>query len=107
MNLPGGARGLDAAAVGQYAAVRLFIERATAIRPAFAVTNENAPAVAGIAARLAWDAAGHRARGGPGQAPSPDAILSRLEHQLDVLASGGARPARPPADPARRHRLEL
>ena len=89
MNLPGGARGLDAAAVGQYAAVRLFIERAMAVRPTFAVTNDNAPAVAAIAARLhgmplAIELAAARVK-----LLSPDAILTRLEHQLDVLASGG------------------
>ena len=38
---------------------------------------------------------------------TPDAILARLEHQLDVLAAGFARPARAPADAARRDRLEL
>src|SRR5206468_3436150 len=36
----------------QYAAVALFIERALAVKPDFAVTNENAPAVAEICARL-------------------------------------------------------
>src|SRR4029077_18509960 len=36
---------------GQYAAVRLFIERAVSVRPGFAVTNDNAPAVAAISAR--------------------------------------------------------
>ena len=36
----------------QYEAVRLFIERAQDARPEFSVTNENAPAVAEICARL-------------------------------------------------------
>ena len=89
MQLPGGARGLDAAAVSQYAAVRLFIERAVAVRPSFTVTNENAPAVAAIAARLhgmplAIELAAARVK-----LLSPDAILARLEHQLDVLSAGG------------------
>ncbi|HYH94134.1 MAG TPA: hypothetical protein VD763_13310, partial [Candidatus Saccharimonadales bacterium] len=89
MNLPGGSRGLDAAAVEQYAAVRLFIERAMAVRPSFKVTNDNAPAVAAIAARLhgmplAIELAAARVK-----LLSPEAILTRLEHQLDVLASGG------------------
>ena len=89
MQLPGGERGLDAATVSQYAAVRLFIERAVAVRPAFAVTNENAPAVAAIAARLhgmplAIELAAARIK-----LLSPDAILARLEHQLDVLSAGG------------------
>ena len=39
-------------ALSQYAAVALFVERATAIEPDFAVTNENAPAVAEICDRL-------------------------------------------------------
>jgi predicted ATPase len=36
----------------QYEAVRLFIERARAARPDFAITNANAPAVAEICHRL-------------------------------------------------------
>ncbi len=35
-------------ALSQYEAVRLFIERAQAVKPDFAVTNANAPAVAEI-----------------------------------------------------------
>ena len=42
-------RDLDLETLTQFEAVRLFIARATAIRPAFTVTNANAPAVAGIA----------------------------------------------------------
>jgi len=89
MNLPGDSRGIDAASVGQYAAVRLFIERAKAVRPNFTVTDENAPAVAAIAARLhgmplAIELAAARVK-----LLSPDAILTRLEHQLDVLSAGG------------------
>ena len=88
VNLPGGERGLDAASVGQYASVRLFIERAMAVKPSFAVTNENAPAVAAISARLhgmplAIELAAARIK-----LLSPEAILARLEHQLDVLAAG-------------------
>jgi predicted ATPase/class 3 adenylate cyclase len=88
MNLPAGDRRLDAAAATQYEAVRLFIARAVGVRPDFKVTNENAPAVAGIAARLhgmplAIELAAARVK-----LLSPDAILERLEHQLGVLASG-------------------
>ena len=36
----------------QYAAVQLFIQRALDVQPAFAVTNDNAPAVAEICVRL-------------------------------------------------------
>jgi predicted ATPase/class 3 adenylate cyclase len=88
MNLPEAARRLDAAGVTQYEAVRLFIVRAVGVRPDFMVTNENAPAVAGIAARLhgmplAIELAAARVR-----LLSPEAILERLEHQLGVLSAG-------------------
>jgi predicted ATPase/class 3 adenylate cyclase len=88
MNLPAGDRGLDAASATTFEAVRLFIARAVAVRPDFRVTNDNAPSVAGIAARLhgmplAIELAAARVK-----LLSPDAILERLEHQLGVLASG-------------------
>ncbi len=88
LQLPGASRAVDPASLGQYAAVRLFIERAVAVRPGFSVTNDNAPAVAAISARLhgmplAIELAAARIK-----LLSPDAILVRLEHQLDVLAAG-------------------
>jgi predicted ATPase/class 3 adenylate cyclase len=86
--LPSAIRHPDPEALGQYEAVRLFIARAVAVRPDFRVTNENAPAVAGICARLqglplAIELAAARVK-----LLSPDAILSRLQRQLDLLASG-------------------
>jgi predicted ATPase/class 3 adenylate cyclase len=88
MNLPAGDRRLDAAGATTFEAVRLFIARAVAVRPDFRVTNENAPSVAGIAARLhgmplAIELAAARVK-----LLAPEAILERLEHQLGVLASG-------------------
>ena len=88
LNLGGETRIVDPVALGQYAAVRLFIERAVAVRPGFAVTNENAPAVAAISARLhgmplAIELAAARIK-----ILSPEAILARLDQQLDVLAAG-------------------
>src|SRR4029079_12210461 len=86
---------IDLLALTTYEAVRLFIARAIAVRPDFRVTNENAPAVAAIVARLqgmplAIELAAARVR-----LLSPDAILARLEHQLAVLAAGSrALPAR-------------
>src|SRR5262245_60776625 len=79
----------------QYEAVRLFVERAVAVKAEFAVTNENAPAVAEICHRLdglplAIELAAARIRHLP-----PQAMLARLERRLPLL-TGGARdlPAR-------------
>jgi predicted ATPase/class 3 adenylate cyclase len=86
--LPAGERLLDPAMLGTYEAVRLFIARASAVRPGFEVTSENAPAVAAICARLhgmplAIELAAARVK-----LFSPDALLTRLEHQLNLLAAG-------------------
>jgi len=79
----------------QYDAVRLFIARAQDVHPAFAVTNETAPAVAEICVRLdglplALELAAARVRLLP-----PHALLARLSDRLTLL-TGGARdlPAR-------------
>jgi len=79
----------------QYESVRLFIERARAVKPDFSVTNENAPAVAEICVRLdglplAIELAAARIRILP-----PQAMLTRLHSRLKLL-TGGARdlPAR-------------
>jgi predicted ATPase/class 3 adenylate cyclase len=86
--LPEAERTLDPAALSTYEAVRLFIARAGAVKPGFQVTNENAPAVAAICARLhgmplAIELAAARVK-----LLSPDAILTRLENQLKLLAAG-------------------
>ncbi len=82
-------------ALSQYESVRLFIARAQDAVPDFAITNETAPAVAEICARLdglplAIELAAARTR-----FISPDALLGRLSSRLKVV-TGGARdlPAR-------------
>ena len=74
--------------LSQYAAVRLFIERAQAAKPEFAISNENAPAVAEICYRLdglplAIELAAARIR-----LLSPQAMLGRLERRLPWLTGG-------------------
>jgi predicted ATPase len=86
---------IDLEQLTQYEAVRLFIERARAVKPDFQVTNENAPAVAEICIRLdglplAIELATARIN-----LFSPQALLDRLENRMKIL-QGGARdlPAR-------------
>jgi predicted ATPase/class 3 adenylate cyclase len=76
------------AALSQFEAVRLFIERAVAAKHDFQVTSENAPAVAGICERvdglpLAIELAAARVK-----LFSPQALLARLESSASVLGSG-------------------
>ena len=72
----------------QYDAVRLFIDRAQAIAPDFAVDRDNAEAVAEICHRLdglplAIELAAARVR-----MLLPQALLARLEQRLPLLTSG-------------------
>jgi predicted ATPase/class 3 adenylate cyclase len=75
-------------ALSQFESVALFIERAASVKPDFGVTNDNAPAVAEICARLdglplAIELAAARVK-----VLTPQAMLARLEHRLQVLSRG-------------------
>jgi predicted ATPase/class 3 adenylate cyclase len=72
----------------QYEAIRLFTERAHAAKADFSLTNENAPAIAEICARLdglplAIELAAARIK-----LLSPQAMCSRLSNLLTFLTSG-------------------
>lgn len=78
----------DLAALSQYAAMRLLIERALDARPGFAVTAENAPALAAICVHLdglplAIELAAARLK-----ALSPEALLARLDRHVRGAALG-------------------
>jgi predicted ATPase len=69
-------------------AVALFVDRARAVRPGFALTKGNAAAVAGICRRLeglplAIELAAARTR-----LLDPEALLGRLSRSLDALGTG-------------------
>lgn len=69
-------------------AVQLFSQRATSVRPNFAITPENAPAIREICARLdglplAIELAAARTK-----VLSPRAILDRLQRRLQLLTGG-------------------
>ncbi len=79
------------AALSQFEAVRLFIDRAVAAKHDFQVTNDNAPAIAGICERvdglpLAIELAAARVK-----LFNPQALLGRLETSLNNVLAGGSR----------------
>jgi predicted ATPase/DNA-binding CsgD family transcriptional regulator len=98
--LPTVARDRSAATVLRSPAVRLFVQRAQAVRPDFTLDDRTAPIVAAICARLdglplAIELAAIRIR-----VLDPAGLLERLDRRLSLLA-GGARDA-----PARQQTLQ-
>jgi predicted ATPase/class 3 adenylate cyclase len=74
--------------LSQYEAVRLFIDRATAVLPTFTVTNENAPWIAQVCHRLdgiplAVELAAVRVKG-----LSVEQIAARLDDRFRLLTGG-------------------
>jgi non-specific serine/threonine protein kinase len=83
----------------QYEAVRLFLERAQAAKPGFAVSNKTAPSVAEICARLDGLPLAIELAAAQVRVLTPQTILARLGRRLDLLV-GGARD-----EPVRHHTL--
>ncbi|MBV8053059.1 MAG: winged helix-turn-helix domain-containing protein, partial [Acidobacteriaceae bacterium] len=76
------------APLDQPSAVQLFVQRATAVRPNFAMTTENSAAIGGICSRLdclplAIELAAARTK-----LLAPVAILDRLQNRLQLLTGG-------------------
>jgi predicted ATPase/class 3 adenylate cyclase len=85
---PTGSRRVTAQQIEACDAVRLFVDRARAVRPDFALTDENATAVAEICRRLdglplAIELAAARLR-----LFSPEVLRDRLDDRLGLLRSG-------------------
>jgi predicted ATPase len=88
LTLPDPAESSDTGAIAHSEAVQLFVERAQAAKPDFALTSPNAPVVAEIVRRLdglplAIELAAARVRLLP-----PAALLQRLESRLTLLTGG-------------------
>ena len=88
LRLPSDAERTDATALAMNEAVALFVDRAQAVRPDFALTDANASIIADICARLdglplAIELAAARIKVLP-----PAALLSRLERRLPLLTGG-------------------
>jgi predicted ATPase/DNA-binding XRE family transcriptional regulator len=86
--VPDSRRATASELLSQSAAVQLFAERAVAARPDFALTNDNAPAVAELCRRLdglplAIELAAARSTLLP-----PEAMLARLGSRLALLTGG-------------------
>ena len=97
---PNPKHGVTPAALTQYAAIKLFVQRAAAVKPDFILTHENASAVAEICFRLdglplAIELAAARLK-----LFSPQTMLARLGSRFELL-KGGARDM-----PARHHTLQ-
>jgi len=74
--------------LAQNSAIELFVHRARAVRPGFAMTSENAPAIREICSRLdglplAIELAAARTR-----VLSPSSMLDRLQSRLQLLTGG-------------------
>jgi hypothetical protein len=100
LQLPADPAGVPAGELAAAPAVALFVDRARAVRPGFALTEGNAAAVAEICRRLdglplAIELAAARTR-----LLDPDALLRRLARSLDALGTGAVDLPRAPAHPA-------
>jgi predicted ATPase/DNA-binding CsgD family transcriptional regulator len=88
LRLPGPAELGSLEELAEVESVRLFVERALAIDPSFALTSDNAAAIAAVCARLdglplAIELAAARMR-----LFTPSALLARLDRRLPVLTDG-------------------
>ncbi len=89
MNLPDPALALNKETAARYGAIQLFVERARLVDPDFALTDENAPTIAQICARvdglpLALELAAARIK-----SLTPEKLLERLSKaRLAVLKRG-------------------
>ena len=80
----------DPAILGQQEAVRLFVERATAVHRGFRLTPGNAAAIGQIAIRLDGLPLAIELAAGRAKLLDPDEIQKRLDARLDLLVGGAS-----------------
>jgi predicted ATPase/class 3 adenylate cyclase len=88
LKIPDPARLPSLEALSQYEGVALFVERAAATRPNFSVTNDSAPAIAEIVARLDGLPLAIELAAAKTRLLSPAEIIGRLGSRLSFLAGG-------------------
>jgi non-specific serine/threonine protein kinase len=86
--LPDPARPLSASGLAEYDAVRLFVERSTAVSPTFALTDENAATVAQICQGLDGLPLAIELAAARMTVLSPQALFDRLGRRLALLTDG-------------------
>jgi predicted ATPase len=86
LGVPGS--GADLAAITQAEAVRLFADRAAAVKPGFAVTAGNAAAVAAVVRQLDGIALAVELAAARVPAMTPAELARRLERSFAILAAG-------------------
>jgi predicted ATPase len=80
--------GASPEAVAEAAAVRLFVDRAQAVKAEFSVTSDNAAAVAQVCRRLDGVPLAIELAAARVQAMNPAELARRLEQRFEVLAGG-------------------
>jgi predicted ATPase/DNA-binding CsgD family transcriptional regulator len=88
LQLPGPVELASVDDLAEVEAVKLFVERARAIDPAFALTSDNAVAVAGICARLDGLPLAIELAAAGTRLFTPTALLARLDRRLPVPTEG-------------------
>jgi non-specific serine/threonine protein kinase len=89
LTLPDLRRLLDIESLARYESARLFVKRAAAVKPTFALTEQNAPAVARACYRLDGIPLAIELAAARTKVLSVEEISERLDGTLGLLASGG------------------
>lgn len=89
LSMPGPGASLSPEALLEYDAIRLFVERAAAVRPAFRLGPRNAPVVAELCRRLDGLPLAIELAAARMQALTPQQIVTRLENRFRLLRTAG------------------